>query len=215
MIAAIRQTWKRKRDWARDGEIDGRSRTAAPGVDGVRRGDRRRRPGGARRRDPVEADFVRHFRRRGRKGLRGRRPHHVRRSDRSGRARCAAAAMARRGHPDQDRGDRRSLLHAGPRRCGADPQHPAAAADEQSRQFHRLAGQCVPLARRPRRSRPGSRSIRDLPRPRCSTARTARSSASPPATWGGARTASPRTPSPAAWSCAPNTPCSAKARAAS
>ncbi len=35
----------------------------------------------------------------------------------------------------------------GPRRRGAASQFPAAAADEQSRQFHRLAGQCVPLAR--------------------------------------------------------------------
>ena len=51
--------------------------------------------------------------------------------------------------------------------------------------------------------------------PRCSTALAERSSGSPPATWASARTASPRTPSPAAWNCAPNTPCSAKARAAS
>jgi Dehydrogenases (flavoproteins) len=40
------------------------------------------------------------------------------------------------------------------------------------------------------------------------------SPASPPATWGSAKTVSPRTASRAAWSCAPNTRCSRKARAA-
>ena len=67
---------------------------------------------------------------------------------------------------------------------------PDAAADEQPRQLHRLARQRLPLARRPRPRRSASRSIRALPPPRCSIDETARSSASPPATWASARTAS-------------------------
>ena len=80
--------------------------------------------------------------------------------------------------------------------------------------FHRLARQCVPLARHQGRRRSASRSIRASRRPKCSTASAARSSASRPATWASARRASTRTRSRAAWSCAPNTRCSPRARAA-
>ena len=52
-----------------------------------------------------------------------------------------------------------------------------------------------------------------FPAPRC-WSRTARWSASPPATWASAATASPTPTSPAAWSCAPSTRSSARARAA-
>ena len=45
----------------------------------------------------------------------------------------------------------------------------AAAADEQPRQLHREPRQRVPLARASRRKRWASRSIRDLPPPRCCT----------------------------------------------
>ena len=60
---------------------------------------------------------------------------------------------------------------------------------------------------------------RNLPRasrpPKCSTTRTARSRAWPPATWASARTASRPTTSSSAWSCTPSTPSLPKARAAS
>ena len=80
--------------------------------------------------------------------------------------------------------------------------------------LHRLARQCLPLAG----DQGGSarrRNLSGLCRGRSAvTTTTARSPASPPATWASARTASRRTASPAAWSCAPNTRCSPKARAA-
>ena len=66
-------------------------------------------------------------------------------------------------------------------------------------------------------SRPPSwawRSIRASPPPRCSTTTRAPCWASPPATWGSARTASRPTASRAAWSCAASTPSSPRARAA-
>ena len=129
------------------------------------------------------------------------------------RARSPAARMAQRRHADQDRGDERSLLLARAIRRAAPAEYSAAAADEQPRQFRRLARQRVPLARAPRPRRSASKSIPASPPPRCFT-RSKRSPASPPATWASARTASPRTASPAAWSCARNTRCSPKARAA-
>ena len=61
-------------------------------------------PGRARRRDPAQAAVARARRGGGREGLRGRRAYPVRRGDRSDRPRPAAAGMAERGHPDQDRG---------------------------------------------------------------------------------------------------------------
>ena len=62
----------------------------------------------------------------------------------------------------------------------------------QPRQLHRLARQRLPLAGAARPRRSASRSIRASPPPRCSTTRTARWPASPPATWASARTASRR-----------------------
>jgi flavin-dependent dehydrogenase len=58
------------------------------------------------------------------------------------------------------------------RAVAADVRH--AAADEQSRQLHRLARQRLSLAGRPRPRRWASRSIRALPPPKCSTTTTAR-----------------------------------------
>ena len=66
--------------------------------------------------------------------------------------------------PRSRRRHRRSLLHAGARGRGAAAEFHAAAADEQSRQFHRLARQCLPLAAQARRRSSASRSIRALPR---------------------------------------------------
>ena len=89
-----------------------------------------------------------------------------------------------------------------------------AAADEQSRQLHRLARQRLPLAG----DQGGSarrRNLSGLCRGRSLVRRQRRGRRrSPPATWASARTKSPRTASRAAWSCAPNTRCSRKARAA-
>ena len=89
-----------------------------------------------------------------------------------------------------------------------------AAADDEPRQLRRVARQCLPLAR----DQGGSARRRDLSGLRrgrgALRCRTARSPASPPATWASARTASRPTTSPAAWSCAPSTRCSPKARAA-
>ena len=155
-----------------------------------------------------------HLRGGGGEGLRGRRPYPLRRGDRSGRPRPSAAGLALRRYADQDRGHRRPLLLPVRRRRAAAAEFHDAAADEQSRQFHRLARQCLPLARDQGGRRSASKSTRALPRRKFSTTKTARLPASPPATWASARTASRRTASPAAWSCAPNTRCSRKARAA-
>src|SRR5215470_13816321 len=90
LIAADGQTWK-------NGASTNRSTTeigdgyARPGVDGVRRGGGRRRSRRPCGRNPPETAVSRHFRRGGGKGLRGRRPHHVRRRDRSVCPRCPAA----------------------------------------------------------------------------------------------------------------------------
>ena len=118
-----------------------------PRVHGVRRRHRRRRPGRARRRDPAQAARARARRGGGREGLRGRRPYPVRRGDRSDRPRPAAAGMAHRGHPDQDRGQRRPLLLAGTIGRAAAAEFHDAAADVEPRQLHRLARQRLPLAR--------------------------------------------------------------------
>src|SRR6266446_4835691 len=93
LIAAGGQTWK-------NGAATNRSTTeisdgyARPGVDGVRRGGGRRGSRGPCCRNPVEAARGRHFRRGRGKGLRGRRPHHVGRRDRSVWPRCPAARLA-------------------------------------------------------------------------------------------------------------------------
>ena len=101
------------------------------------------RPG---RRHPPQADQSGYLRGGGGEGLRGRRPYPLRRGDRSGRPRPAAARLALRGYADQDRGHRRSLLLSVRRRRAAASQFHDAAADEQSRQLHRFARQCLPLA---------------------------------------------------------------------
>ncbi len=54
--------------------------------------------------------------------------------------------MARRRHADQDRGHRRPLLCARAVRRAAAAEFLDAAADEQSRQFHRLARRRLPLS---------------------------------------------------------------------
>ena len=65
-----------------------------------------------------------------------------------------------------------------------------AAADEQSRQFRRLARRVSAAGWPPRPRRSASRSIRASRRPKCCSTRTARLPASPPATWASARRAS-------------------------
>ena len=122
--------------------------------------------------------------------------------------------LARRGHADQDRGHRRPLLLAQRRRRVAAAEFHDAAADEQPRQFHRLARQRLPLAGDQGRSA-RRRNLSGLCRHRSAVRRRRR---------GGRRRhrrhgrrqkrTSPRTASRAAWSCAPNTRCSRKARAA-
>ena len=76
-----------------------------------------------------------------------------------------------------------------------------AAADAQPRQLHRSrsATSAAGWPSRPRRWAP--RSIRALPRPRCSTTSRAGSRAWPPATWASPRPASRRTATCPAWSC--------------
>ena len=116
--------------------------------------------------------------------------------------------------PVQDRGDATTAsMCSGPRARVRLPNFRDAAADEQSRQLHRLARRRLPLAR----AQGGSARRRDLSglcRRRSSCSRAMRSPASPPATWASARTGSKDPASRAAWSCAPNTRCSPKARAA-
>ena len=75
-----------------------------------------------------------------------------------------------RGHADQDRGHATtaSIVLSASRRAAA-AEFPDAAADEQSRQLHRLARQCLPLAGAARRKRSASRSIRALPQRKCCT----------------------------------------------
>ena len=91
---------------------------------------------------------------------------------------------------------------------------PAAAADVEPRQLHRVARQCVPLARHQggrarRRDLSGLRGGRGaLRRERRSRRRRDRRHGRRQ------RTASTRTRSRAAWSCAPSTRCSPRARAA-
>ncbi len=67
--------------------------------------------------------------------------------------------------PVRHRGDRGPLLFARAlrRAAGAEPVH--AAADEQSRQFHRLARRCLPLSRR-KRPKPRRRNLSGLRRRR-------------------------------------------------
>ena len=81
------------------------------------------------------------------KGARSRRAYPVRRRGRPDRHRPAAAGLARGGGPSvQDAGDRRPVPGARPGRLDPPAELPDAAADEQSRQLHRLARQCLPLA---------------------------------------------------------------------
>ena len=75
-------------------------------------------------------------------------------------------------------------------------------------------GNLVPLARARRPRRWASRSIRASPRRRCSTPRTARCAAWPPATWASASTARRPRATSRAWSCTRSTRCSPKAAAA-
>ena len=76
-------------------------------------------PAGPRRRDPPEAARPRPLRGGAGEGLRGRRPHPLRRRARPHRPRRAAARLARAGRADHDRGHRGPLLPARrtPARC--------------------------------------------------------------------------------------------------
>ena len=147
--------------------------TAARGH-GLRRGDRRRRPRRPRGGDPAEADRSRICRsswwRRAPKSARISSPGAV--IDPIGLDRLLPDwredADAPLKTPVTD--DRFYLL--GPAGRPRLPNFADAAADEQPRQFHRLARQCLPLAGAARPRRSASRSIRASPRPRCFTART-------------------------------------------
>ena len=155
------------------------------------------------------------FRRRAGEGLGGRRAHPVGRRHRSQGPQPAHPRLEGEGRAASttEVAEDRFLVLAG---RGALPpaQLPHAAADEQSRQLHRAASARCASGSASRRPSSASRSIRALPRPRCSTTRTAPSSASPPATWASGATASrPRT-SCAAWSCAASTRSLPRARAA-
>ena len=86
-------------------------------------------------------------------------------------------------------GDRRPFPLARPGRLDSPAEFHDAAADEQSRQLHRLARRGLPLARRQGRSA-RRRDLSGLRRGRASLrTRRARSSASPPATWASPKTA--------------------------
>ncbi len=125
-------------------------------------------------------------------GLRSRRPYPVRRGDRSDRPRQPDPGMARRGQRRSRRRSPRTASTCSARRGALRlPNFADAAADEQSRQFHRLARRCLPLAGAQGRSA-RRRNLSGLCRRRSAVRRTARSPASPPATWASARTATTR-----------------------
>ena len=182
-------------------------RAAGARSDGIRRRRGRGRPGGPRGRDPAEAALARPFRRGAREGLRGRRPHPVRRRDRSGRARQARARVAAGWRPPADhRGHGRPVLLPRPGRRRAAAQCSDAQADEQPRQFRRLAGQCGALSRPQGRGARG-RDLSRASRPsRCCTASTGEVVGVASGDMG-VGTRRPRSPTPtrAAWSCGPNT----------
>ena len=110
-------------------------------------------PAGLADRDPPQAARRRAGRRglgrRGREGLRGRRPHPLRRGDRPDRPRPAAAGMARGPGPAaQDRGHRGRVPVSSDRPAALRlPNHVHAEAHGQPRQFRRLARQRLPLSR--------------------------------------------------------------------
>ena len=87
--------------------------------DGIRRGDRRRRPGRAVGGDPPEAARrraqPRSLRLRAREGLRDRRPHPVRRRDRSDRPQRADSRLEGKGRAARDPGHRRPVPVPRPR----------------------------------------------------------------------------------------------------
>ncbi len=83
------------------------------------------------------------------KGARSRRAYPLRRRRRSDRHRPAAARLARGGGPSlQDRSHGRPFPVPRPGRLDPPAEHLHAAADEQSRQLHRLARQRLSLAGR-------------------------------------------------------------------
>ena len=100
------------------------ARASPAGSDGIRRGDRRRRAGRARRRDPPEAAGRRarpgDLRRRAREGLGGRRAHPVRRGDRSDRPRPPDPGLEGEGRADHTRRSptTASSISARPAKCG-------------------------------------------------------------------------------------------------
>ena len=85
------------------------ARQRGPGADGIRRGDRRRRPGRPVGGHPAEPARARALGLRGREGRRGRRPYPLRRGDRAARAERAAARLARTGRAAGHAGGRRRV----------------------------------------------------------------------------------------------------------
>ena len=109
------------------------------------------------------------------------------------------------GHPFKTEVTDDQFLLLGP--AGSDPpaELPDAAADEQSRQLHRLARPCLSLAGRKGRGA-RRRDLSGLCRHRSALQRRRRrASALPPATWASRRTASRARTLPAAWNCSANT----------
>ena len=106
------------------------------------------------------------------------------------RHRPAVARLARRGRPSvQDAGHRRPLPAAHCRQLAPPAQLHDAAADEQSRQLHRLARQCLPLAGRQGRGA-GRRDLSGLCRRRPHLQRRRRGHRRlSPATWASSATA--------------------------
>ena len=186
--------------------------------DGIRRGGGGRRPRRPGHRDPPEAAGGRarqgSLGRGAGEGLRARRAHPLGRHHGPARAERADPRLEGQGRAAEPAGDRRRLPVPGRERRRAHAQLPAAAELPATTA---TTSSAWPTSRAGWRSRPRAWAWRSSPAfrpPKCSTTRTARSRAWPPATWASARTASrPRTSS-SAWSCMPSTRSSPKARAA-
>ena len=169
--------------------------------DGLRRRHRRRRPRRAFRGNPAEDARPESLGGGGREGIDGRRAHLVGRRHRPGRARPAEPRLAKRpGMSAQDPGERRPFLFDDRDRRGEAAELADAAADEQPRQFRRLAGRGSRNGWGRARRASESRSTRGLPRPSFSSATRARLSASRPETWASDATASRSRASRAGWS---------------
>ena len=198
------------------GRRDGRGSHRAR-IHGVRRGDRRGGSVRTRRRRPApparRGAGPRPERVRRREGLRGRRPHPLRRGARAPRPRGALPGLARSRSAPQHAGERGTLLlpHRAGRVLVAERAAPALAPEP--RQLHHQPRELLPVARRPGRGARGGgvprlrRRRRALPGGRGGRGDRHRRHGS-----GARRRAQPTTSCPA-WSSAPGTPSSPKGAA--